>query len=154
MRYVHAPKLKHWLAARGISEYLKATSGYGIPFQRVSGSELVDYADAAHAPRTTINSRKSVSGGAVMCGNAAIQWVSRTQKTSTLSTREEECVVMAEGFKEALFLRSLWRFLLPDFGDPSSQVFEDNRGAIQIAVNPVTNSDSKHLDVRQSATTY
>lgn len=145
-RYMHAPKLKHWLAARGILEYLKVTSSYGITFQRGSGLELVVYADAAYAPRDT--RRKSVSGAAVMCGGAAIQWISRTQKTSTLSTSEAEYVAMAEGFKEALFLRSVWRFLLPDFGDPCIQVFEDNKGAIQIAVNPVTNSNSKHIDVR------
>ena len=55
---------------------------------------------------------------------------------------------MAEGFKEALFLRHVWRFLLPDFGDPCIQVFEDNKGAIQMAVNLVTDSNSKHMDVR------
>ena len=55
---------------------------------------------------------------------------------------------MAEDFKEALFLRRVWRFLLPDFGDPCIQVFEDNKGATQMAVNHVTNSNSKHIDVR------
>ena len=67
------------------------------------------YADAAYAPRDT--RKKYVSGAAVMCGGAAIQWISRTQKTSTLSTNEAEYVAMAEGFNEALSLRSVWRFL-------------------------------------------
>ena len=66
----------------------------------------------------------------------------------TLSLSEAEYVAMAEGLKEALFLRHVWRFLLPDFGDPRIQVFEDSKGAIQTAVNPVTNSNSKHIDVR------
>ena len=145
-RYAHAPKLKHWKAAKGILEYLKVTSSYGITFQRGSGLELVVYADAAYAPKDT--RRKSVSGGIVMCGGAAVQWISRTQKCTTLSTSEAEYVAMGEGFKEALFLRSVWRFLLPDFGDPCIQVFEDNSGAIQLGVNPVTNSNSKHIDVR------
>ena len=73
-----------------------------------------------------------------MCGGAANQWVSRTQKASTLSRSEAEYVAMAEGFKEALFLRSVWRFLLLDFGDPCIEVFEGNKGAIQITVNPVS----------------
>ena len=122
------------------------TSSYGINFQRGSGLELVVYADAAYSPRDT--RRKPASGAAVMCGRAAIQWISRTQKASTLSTSEAEYVGMAEGFKEAVFLRTVWRFLLPDFEDPCIQVFEDNKGAIQKAVNPVTNSNSKHIDVR------
>ena len=144
-RFAHAPKHKHWKAARGILEYLKVTSDYGVTFQRGSGLELVVYADAAYAPKET--KRKSVSGGAVMCGGAAIQWISRTQKCTTLSSSEAEYVPMAGGFKEALFLRPVWRFLLPDFGDPCIRVFEDNKGAIQMAVDPVTNSNSKHIDV-------
>ena len=55
---------------------------------------------------------------------------------------------MAEGLTEALFVRSVWRFLLPDFGDPCIQGFEDNNGATHVGVNPVTNSNSKHNDVR------
>ena len=55
---------------------------------------------------------------------------------------------MAEGFEDVLFLRHVWRFLLPYFGDPCIQVFEDNKGAIQMAVDPVTNPNSKHIDVR------
>ena len=42
----------------------------------------------------------------------------------------------------------MWRFLLPDSGDPCIQVYEDNEGAIQMAVHPVTNPNSKHIDVR------
>ena len=53
---------------------------------------------------------------------------------------------MAEGFKEALFLRSVWRFFLPEFGHPCIQVLKDNHGAIQIGVNPASNSNSKHID--------
>ena len=55
---------------------------------------------------------------------------------------------MAEGFKEALFLRSGWRFLLPDYVDPCIRGFDGNKGAVQIAVDPVTNSNLKQIDVR------
>ena len=55
---------------------------------------------------------------------------------------------MVEGSKEALFSRHVWRFLLPDFGDPCIQVVEDDKGAIQMAVNLVTNSNPKNIDVR------
>ena len=83
----------------------------------------------------------------MMCGGAAIHWIYRAQKCTTLSLSEAEYVAMAEGLKEALFLRSVWRFLLLDFGDPCIQGFEDNTGVIQMAVKPVTNSISKHIDV-------
>ena len=83
-----------------------------------------------------------------MCRGAAIQWISRTHKYTTLFSSEAEYVAIAEGFKEALFLRHVWRFLPPDFGDSCIQVFEDTKGAIRMAVNTVTNSNSKRIDVR------
>ena len=83
-RFSHTPEHKHWKATRGILEYLKVMSGYGVTFQRGSGLELVVYADVVYAPKET--KRKYISGGAVMCGGAAIQWISRTQKSTILSS--------------------------------------------------------------------
>ena len=40
-RFAHAPKHKHWKAARGILEYLKVTSDYSVTFHRGSGPGLV-----------------------------------------------------------------------------------------------------------------
>ena len=94
------PTLKHSEAARGIQEYLDATNSYGVTFQGGSGVELVVYADADYAPKET--KRKSVSGEAVMCGGTAIQWISRTQKCTTLSSSEAEYVAMGDSFTEAL----------------------------------------------------
>ena len=52
-RFAHAPKQKQWKAARGIFEYLNASSSYGVTFQRGNGLELVVHADAAYAPKET-----------------------------------------------------------------------------------------------------
>ena len=73
---------------------------------------------------------------------------SRTQKYVTLSTSEAEYVVLGDAVKELLFLRQLWRFMIPDKGMPCFPVFEDNQGALQLSKNPVSNSNSKHIDVR------
>ena len=50
--------------------------------------------------------------------------------------------------KQVLFMRQVWRFRLPDVGMPCIPVFEDNEGDVQIVQNPITNSNSKHIDVR------
>ena len=44
----------------------------------------------------------------------------------------------------------IWRFMLPSKVVPCFPVFEDNQGAVQLAQNPVTNSNSKHIDVRHN----
>ncbi|CAB1100270.1 unnamed protein product [Ectocarpus sp. CCAP 1310/34] len=72
----------------------------------------------------------------------------RELKCVTLSTTEAEYVAIADVVKEVLFLRQVWRLMLQDASMPCIPVFEDNQGAIQIAHNPITNSNSKHIDVR------
>ena len=145
-RYCHAPKLVHWQAALCIVGYLKSTSGFGITFQRGSGVDLVVFADANYAEKAT--DRRSVSGGVVLCGGAAVSWFSRTQKCVTLSTSEAEYVALGDAVKEALFMRHVWCFLFPGRVVPCMRVFEDNMGALQLASNAVSNSNSKHIDVR------
>ena len=59
-----------------------------------------------------------------------------------LSTSEAGYVALGDAVKELLFLRQVWRFMLPGKVMPCFSVFEDNQGAVQLAQNPVTNSNS------------
>ena len=90
---------------------------------------------------------RSVSGGVVMCCGGVISWFSRTQSV-TNSTTEAEYVALGDLVKELLFLRQVWLFFLPSATMPLMPVYEDNEGAISLANNPITNSNSKHIDVR------
>ena len=84
-----------------------------------------------------------------MCAGGCVCWFSRTQKCVTLSTSEAEYVALGDTVKELLFLRQVWRFMIiPGKGMPCFPVFEDNQGALQLSKNPVSNSNSKHIDVR------
>ncbi|CAB1120585.1 unnamed protein product [Ectocarpus sp. CCAP 1310/34] len=77
-----------------------------------------------------------------------VTWFSRTQKCVTLSTTEVEYVAIADVLNKVLFLRQVWRFMLPDASMPCIPAFEDNQGALQIAHNPITNSNSNHIGLR------
>ena len=158
-RYCSAPKMIHWQAALCILGYAVKTSSFGISFQRgtVPGISMIAFADADYASRA--EDRRSVSGGVVMCGGGPILWFSKTQKCVTMSTTQAEYVAMADMGKEILFLRQVWRFMLPaelrpcvplyeDNDPPCVPLYEDNEGAIQIAKHPISNSNSKHIDVR------
>ena len=83
-----------------------------------------------------------------MCGEACVCWFSRTQKCVILSTPEAEYVALGDAVKELLFLRQVWRFMLPGKAIPCFPIFEDNQGAVQLSQNPVSNPNSKHIDVR------
>ena len=62
-------------------------------------------------------------------------------KCVTLSTSEAEYVALGDALKELLFLRQVWRFMLPSKVMPCFPVSEGNQGAVQLAQNPVTNSN-------------
>ena len=147
-RYSFAPTLVHWRAALGILGYVRRTRSFGSTFRRgtTGGLNLHVFADADYASKAA--DRRSVSGGLVMCGGACVSWFSRTQKCVTLSTTEAEYVALADVMKKVLILGHVWRFRLPEVGVPCIPVFEDDQGAVQLAQNPITNSNSKHIDVR------
>ena len=73
-------------------------------------------------------------------------WFSRNAKCVTRSTSEAEYVAFGDAVKE-VFLRQVWRFMLPCTGIPCFPVSEDNQAAVQLS-NPVSDSKSKHIDVR------
>ena len=140
-------------AARNVFEYLTAPAPLGLTFRKESNMGDVQLesdletcigADYAHHAE----GRRSVSGVAVCCGGTLVSWFCRTQKCVTLSTTEAEYVAMADGVKEALYVRGVLVFLTPSLGSPSIGVFEDNQGAIDLAKNPLSSSNSKHIDVR------
>ena len=129
-----------------ILEYINETSEYGITFQRgtLASISLEVFADADYVSKVT--HRRSVSDGGIMCGGAFVYWFSRTQKCVTLSTSEAEYVTLGDAVKEMLFLKQVWHFMLLGKVMPCFPAFEDNQGAVQLAQNPVTNSNSKHID--------
>ena len=119
--------------------------------ERITGIYLKVFADADYASKAT--DRRSVSGGAIMCGGACVCWFSRYvgfpgRRNVSLSTSEAEYVAHGDAVKELLFLRQVWHFMSPGKGMPCFSIFEDNQGAVQLSQNPVSNSNSKHIDVR------
>ena len=134
-RHCPAPKAIHWKTALGILTHISGTSGLGITYQRGT------------TPVKQSTGGQSVSGGAIMCGGACVCCFLRTQKCVTLSTSEAKYLALGDAVQEFLFLRQVWRFMIPSKGMPCFPVFEGNQGALQLSKNPVSNSNEKHIDV-------
>ena len=113
-RYSHAPKRLHWQAAMHVLMYFRFTSSLGITFQRgvVGGDRMELFVDSDFTSKAT--DRRSVSGTVVMLAGACVICLCRTQKSVALSSMEAEYVAMADGMKEAIFLRYFWSFISPD----------------------------------------
>ena len=52
-RYANKPREVQWRTAIGILEYVFSTSDFGMTFHKGSGLELVAFADADYASKTT-----------------------------------------------------------------------------------------------------
>lgn len=50
--------------------------------------------------------------------------------------------------KEVRFVRHFWCFLLTGVSMPCTPLFENNEGTVQLVKNPITNCNSKHIDLR------
>ena len=147
-RYLHAPKWLHWQAAMHVLMYVRFTSSFGITFQRgmVGGDRMELFVDSDFASKAT--DRRFISGAVVMVAGACVMYLCRTQKSVTLFSMEAEYVAMADGMKEAIFLRHLWSFMFPDRDVGCTLIHEDNVSAIYLACNPATTPNSKRIDMR------
>ena len=127
-RHSHSPWERHWKAVVvKILSYLNSTRDLRITYvyERGGAFAVVSvYTDADYASKET--DRRSISGVAVMLGNAAVYATSRTQHCVTLSTTEAEYVALAEGTKERVFVRSVMSFMQPNVYEIT--LMEDNEG--------------------------
>ena len=91
--------------------------------------------------------RHSTSGWVFMLSSAAISWGSKRQVSVALSSCEAEIMASSEASKEAIYLKRLAQEL--DVSDDSPiSLFEDNKGARDLAYNPEHHSRTKHIDRR------
>lgn len=113
---------------------------------REVGGHLEIFADADCASKAP--DRRSVSGGVVMCRDAAVSWLSVTRKCVTLSTTEVEYVARVDAVKDAIFMRHVWSLALPSRVVPPMNAHEDKQRAVHLVKNTATTSNSKHGDMR------
>ncbi|KAJ2936017.1 hypothetical protein H1R20_g1077, partial [Candolleomyces eurysporus] len=149
-RFLEAPHTTHMEAAHHVLRYIKATKDFRLT---LGGKDflLSGYSDANWG---TELHRHSISGYTFSTGIGAISWSSKKQPIVTLSSTESEYVALTHAAKEAKWLRSLSREILPVVGLGSyvekfqpTTLYCDNQGAIKLSTNPVFHAQTKHIDI-------
>ena len=147
-QHLSNPLETHWVAAKHVLRYLKATAHYDLCYTKhKDGLKLVGYSDADWA---SSNDRRSTSGYAFALHEQGplISWKSRKQPTIALSSCEAEYIALAAAVQESLYLSQL----IIDIGvcsqSESVLIYEDNQGTIALANNPVQRQRSKHIDIK------
>ena len=143
-QFVSAPTSVHYAHLLRVLRYLRATPARGLFFSSSSSLQLSAYSDATWA--SDPSDRRSVTGFCLFLGSSLLTWKSKKQTGVSRSSTEAELRAMASTAEEIIWLR----WLLADFGVVSSgptTLFCDNTGAIQLTLNPVKFSLSKHIGV-------
>lgn len=134
----------HWKAAKRVLRYLAGTVNVHLVYYRKNAG-IQGYVDADWGGCRI--DRRSYTGYLFTLSGSAVSWESRKQRTVALSSTESEYMALAEGAKEAIYLRSFMREIgLQQLCEVI--LYNDNRGAELLAQNPVYHSRSKHIDLR------
>jgi hypothetical protein len=116
-----------------------------VCYDGANGDGLHGYTDSSMGDQT--DDRHSTSGYIYILANGAISWSSRKQKTVAQSTTEAEYMAMTDAANQAAWYRNFLSELGYTVEDPIP-IHADNKGAIDLALNPVTGRRSKHIDVK------
>ena len=91
--------------------------------------------------------RKSTFGCYFSLGSASISWMSRKQKSVTLSTAEAEYIAANMASYEAVWLQKLSSEMFGITLD-TTVILCDNQSGIHLSKNLVFHDHSKHIDIK------
>jgi hypothetical protein len=149
-RFMTKPLYIHWLACLHLVRYLKGTTNVGICFYRDNWLEhfMVGFSDSDWAS-SDLEHRRSMTGYSVFLCGGPIAWRSCLQTTVAKSATEAEYYALSNCIDEVTFMKQL----LSELGIEVETVpiYEDNKGAVDLAGNPVYHKRVKHIDIRYHA---
>ena len=127
--------------AKRVLTYLNSTKTLGPRYVKNVGTTLYGMSDSGWS------TRRSTSGFAFFYAGAVISALSKKQPTIAMSSTEAELMAACSASLEALFLRAL----LEDLGIPvtaPTDLYVDNKGAIDLSHDHSTTGASKHIQRR------
>lgn len=175
-KFAANPAKEHYIAAKNVLKYLRATVDRGIYYWRpqprqdlplrprptpdtsmsdrvasginMPADRLHSYMDSDWA--SDVSHRRSVTGIGYLLAGALIYWKSRYQPTIAMSSTEAEFYAASDSGKVALYIRSI----LGDIDIEQHQattMFEDNNGALMMANAGQPTKRTRHIDIRHFA---
>ena len=137
-RAMGKPTLELYDDALRVLRYLRRTKAIGLRY-KASQRPLHGYSDSDW------DVKHSTSGWVFMLNQAAISWGSKKQKSVALSSCEAEIMAASHAAQETVHLTKLCDEL--DMGSESeTELFVDNKSAIDVAYNPEHHGRMKHVE--------
>jgi hypothetical protein len=137
------PNKEHLSKALHICHYLVGTKDYCLTYDGSSGEGLMACTDSDWASDPA--GQKSQTGYFLKLVGGAISWTSRVRKTIALLSTEAEYMALSDRSHQVVWIHTL----IGELGYKLKPVLicGDNQGSIFIASNPVTEKQSKRIDI-------
>ena len=144
-RFAKAYGPEHIAAAKHLMRYLKGTARKCLIYRAGMEPRMQVFTDASHAgcPDT----RRSITGVVIKFAGCTIFWLCLYQKIVSHSSCESELMALDKGATTGRFVRWLLEAMGAKRSKPTN-IFVDNQGTIDIAVNPVQAGRNKHVHAR------
>ncbi len=128
--------------AKHVLRYLYHTRSLGLRYMRNQKFEFYGMVDSDWGTRC------STSAYVFMLASAAISYLSKKQPTIAMSSTEAEIYAASLGGLEAVFLRWLFAHILGSELLLPTDLYVDNKGAIDLANDYLSNSRVRHFSRR------
>jgi hypothetical protein len=143
-QYATNPSKDHYNKALYVVRYLTGTRKYSLAYDGNTQYGLLAYTDLDWASDQT--TCRSQTGFFLKLGNGIVTWTSRAQHTVALSSTEAEYMAISDCTCQCVWIKTLLEEIgyTPDL----VPICGDNQGSIFIASNAVTDTCSKHINIR------
>ncbi|KAL7284517.1 hypothetical protein ACG7TL_001808 [Trametes sanguinea] len=141
------PSQEHLNKALYICRYLIGTRSYALVYKGASGLGISACTDSDWG--SDPSSRRSQTGYFLKLAGGTFSWQSRAQKTVAHSSTEAEYMAMSDCSRQVVWIRNLMDEIGYKLGP--IPVAGDNQGSLFMGSNPVTESRSKHIDIKYHA---
>ncbi|MBW0500251.1 hypothetical protein O181_039966 [Austropuccinia psidii MF-1] len=137
-RFSIGPTVAHWDALRHLISYMRFTSDKGIFISKPVKNLVRCYVDANWGGEAS----RSTQGYILFHGDNPVAWQSKRQATVAASTAQAEYLALSFAAKECLWISHLFA---PILQKPIPTLLSDNRTAIGIAADLVSQKQTRHL---------
>ena len=159
-RFSANPKLSHERALKRIVRYLKGTKDKGIILSPDPKKGITCYVDADFAGGYCNETKDhpisvySRTGYVLVYFGCPLIWVSKLQSEISLSTVEAEYVALSQAMRDVIPFIDLVKEMdgIFDYASPKVDLhctlFEDNNGALELAMKPRYRPRTKHIAIK------
>nr|GFB08573.1 copia protein [Tanacetum cinerariifolium] len=143
-RYQARPTEKHLKEVKRIFRYLRGIINMGLWYPKDSSFELTSFLNADHAG--CIDMLKITSGGIQFLGDKLVNWMSKNQDCTVMSSTEAEYAALSASCAQVMWMKTQFK----DYGFKYNNIslYCDSQSAITISCNPVQHSRTKRIHTR------